>query len=73
VEDFGPLYWLLCALLLALYVMQLVWMRAIARVLRHAALAGRQAASDLAASVDPAQRFAQAPAGGRSVSAGKDA
>ncbi|KAL4430548.1 hypothetical protein ABPG77_005788 [Micractinium sp. CCAP 211/92] len=58
VEDFFGIYLVLCALLTALYVMQLVWMRGILRVLRSAASHGSEAASRMSARLDPAKRYA---------------
>lgn len=58
VEDFHAIWLLICALLTALYVMQLVWMRGILRVLRSAAQHGSEAASRMSARLDPAKRYA---------------
>ncbi len=63
VEDFHRSYTVLNLLLWALYAMQLVWMWAILRVLRQAAEKGMDAASNLSVKVDPAKRYAAAPAG----------
>jgi len=57
-RDFLPAYVAINALLAALYALQLVWMRAIMRVLVRAATAGADAASSLSAQVDPSKRYA---------------
>jgi hypothetical protein len=62
VEDFHKAYIVLNLLLWALYAMQLVWMWAVLRVLMQAAGKGMDEASKLSAKIDPAKRYAAAPA-----------
>lgn len=65
VEDFPTIYLVLNVLLVALYAMQLLWMKGILRVLRSAVSHGSDAASRMSAKIDPAKRYAEAaePAG----------
>jgi TLC domain len=63
VDDFHTAYTVLNLLLWVLYGMQLVWMWAVLRVLRQAADKGMDEASKLSAKIDPAKRYAAAPAG----------
>jgi len=57
VRDFHAAYVALNFMMTVMYALQLVWMRSILRVLRQAATAGADAASQLSAQVDPAKRY----------------
>lgn len=65
VNDFWPAYIGFNTLLLVLYGLQLIWMRAIIRVLVQAVFSGVDEASKLSARVDPAKRYANVNSGVR--------
>eukprot|EP00887_Chlorella_sp_A99_P007186 scaffold2.g7186.t1 len=64
VDDYWPVYAGCNALLLALYGLQLVWMRGIVRVLARGLRQGSAAAAALTANLDPARRYGSAGGGG---------